>query len=101
MEESNIENKQLREALQRAREAAAAGRYGDDKAHHDRVTVKELEGMVAELKKDRDVLARELQGLLGKQEENKQTKDWTKAERQEAGEEKRRLMEQVSFYHRS
>ena len=87
MERSQTEKQQLQDALERA--IRDGSQHGGGESH--RVTIKELEGSVDELKKDRDVLARELQVMIGKEEKYK---DWSKTV-QELEEEKRRLSMQV------
>ena len=55
------------------------------------MTIRELEGSVAELRKDRDVLARQLQVMIGKEETYKGLSNTVK----ELEEDKRRLTAQV------
>ncbi|XP_072036279.1 uncharacterized protein [Amphiura filiformis] len=87
MERSQTETRQLRDALERAQNGD--GRHGGEESH--RVTIKELEGSVEELKKDRDVLAKELQVMLSKEEKYK---DWSNTVK-DLEHEKRRLTAQL------
>ncbi len=97
MEHSQTETRQLRDALRRAQDAASAGTAaskpstGREEEESHRMTIRELEGSVAELRKDRDVLARQLQVMIGKEETYKGLSNTVK----ELEEDKRRLTAQV------
>ncbi|XP_022100543.1 trichohyalin-like isoform X2 [Acanthaster planci] len=65
LEDARGETQTLKEQLQQEKGLS-------NQADRHRETIKELEGIVDELKKDRDVLARELQIMIGKEQKHKE-----------------------------
>ncbi|XP_033642165.1 myosin-4-like isoform X3 [Asterias rubens] len=76
LEDTKLEAQYLKDELQQEKGLS-------EQADRHRLTIKELEGIVDELKKDRDVLARELQVMITKEQKYK---EWIRTEEQSAEE---------------